>query len=102
MCRLHCSCGSIPCSACRKFFISLGSKLADNICLSANFDGAVLYNSCCTVCVCTNRIAVDIAVFLYCGAESLTDASCTCDRVVMSDVSDCQNVADDSIAVAVN
>ena len=94
-------CGSIPCSSCGVLHL-LGSKLTDNVCLSANFDGAVLYNRCCTVCVCTNRIAVDAAVFLYRGAESLADTSCTCDRVVMSDVSDCQNVADDSVAVTVN
>ena len=35
-------------------------------------------------------------------AKSLTDTPCTCNGVIMSDIPDCQDITDDSVAVAVD
>ena len=94
-------CSCIPGSSCGVLHF-LRSKFAYHIFLAAYFDFTVLYHGCCSVCIGACRIAVDIAVFVHAGSESLTNASGTCDGVIMSDITDCQNITDGAVAVAVN
>ena len=94
-------CSRIPCCSCRVLHL-LRSKFSYYIFLSAGFNRSVLYSSCSSVCICSDRSAVDISVFLYACTKSFTDTSCTCDRIVMSDISDSQNISDHSVTVTVN
>ena len=77
-------------------------QLANLIGLAAYFQGAVLYHLGLAVRIGSCRFCIDCAVLLYAGAQSLTDASGTSDGIVVSDIADCQYIADDAVPIAVD
>ena len=94
-------CSSIPCCTGRVLHF-LRSELSDLECLAAGINSAILYNCGRAICICAARFRVQIiAVFDTC-AKSLADTPCTGNGVIVSDITNCQNIADDAIAISVN
>ena len=91
------SCSSIPCSTCSTLHF-MRSKFTDF--QTSKF--AVLYVCGRTVFVDFDRCGVDCAVNFNSCAESLTGTSCTCDGVIVSDVTDAENITDDTVTVTVD
>ena len=80
----------------------LRGELADGVLVAVvGGDGGVLDDGGGAVDVGADRGRVDVAVDLDAGAERLAGAARTGDGVVVADVTDGEDVADDAVAVAV-
>src|SRR5699024_6701675 len=94
--------GSVPGSAGGVLHF-LRSQLTNNIGGAVYFDGTVFNDGGGAVGVGADRGGIDGAVCrLNAGAQSSADAAGTGDGVVVADITDGQNVADDAVAVAVD
>jgi len=80
----------------------LRSKLTNGEGRAIHFNGAVLNLGSGTIRIGTDRIRNNAVAAFHCGAQSATNATGTGNRVIMADIADCQNIADNAIAVAVD
>ena len=92
---------SIPCCTGRVLHF-LRSKLTNGIFFPVYGKGSILYNSSRTIYVGSGRVTYDFAIGLNSSTECLANTSCTCDGIVMSDITDCKNVSDYAITITVD
>ena len=80
----------------------LRGQLTDGVGGAAHINGAILHDGGGAVGVGAHGVGIDGAVGINAGAQSGADAAGTGNGVVVADVADGQDVADDAVAVAVD
>ena len=94
-------CSRIPCCPCWVLHF-LRSKLTDCKFFSVYINLSILDNFCFSVYVCSCRLGSNFVTIFNSCSKCRTNTTCTCDRIIMSDITDCKYVSDNSITISVN
>ena len=78
----------IPCSTCWVLHF-LCCQLTDGIFFSIYLDSRILNDLRRTICICSDRRCINYSISLNASSQCRTNTTCTCDGIVMSDITNC-------------